>query len=85
MFVYVSFSFIAEEDGPLRGMVWDPVKGEKHPYMCLDEHPDARDYDEDQLKRSEFWRELIRKTTKRTELSDKPVVLAEKTKVVGSL
>ena len=60
------------------------MKGEKHPYVCLDDNPDARDYDETQLKRSEFWRDVIKKSRRKT-LSDKPVVLVEKTKVVGTM
>lgn len=77
-FVFIFISFV-ESDPLLKNFLWKPLATDKQHYAVIESAVEFREYDEDMLLRSNFWKKVLDEDIKYpTSFSDKPPVLNEK-------
>ena len=77
-FVLIILSFV-ESDPILKNFLWKPLATDKQHYAVIESAVEFREYDEDMLLRSNFWKKILDDDIRYpTSFSDKPPVLNEK-------
>ena len=57
--VYKCYFIILETDPVVKNFVWKPLSAGKQQYAVIESAVEFRDYDEDMLLRSGFWKTLL--------------------------
>ena len=72
-------SSLTESDPLLKNFTWKPLAAGKQHYAVIASAVELREYDEDLMLRSNFWKRLLEEEIKYpTTFSDKPPVINEK-------